>query len=680
MPWPRQPARRPGSTRTSTRYRCLPALAVLSLLMSGLAVAGVVVRPAPACAAPPAASQCNAHAPGPLGATTALTCTVTIVNTIDHGTSSSTVTLTRTCGLEPCDGADGTFTTTSANLVTSVDQCNGADNDTVHPVTCNVTITNNISADTPGASPLTGPTANQCVGSGGGAGGSVNCSPFPANTAYADVTQCNGSAAGVGGQADCTVEPGTVSAAIPFSVNQCNGTGNTGATVLTCDTRITTRVTPDVSVATSSSATSFGTAVTLTSAVGPGTPGGTVSFHDVATSGPDAGHAVLLGTATVAGGTAGLTLALPAFGTNSVTATYSGDGTYGTATSTAVGVDVSALHGSLVVNQFRLSGPGGPGDQYVELYNPGAPVPLAGFRVATASGGVVTLPSTAPTLDRYRSYLVTGGAYSLAAVANPDVSATSLGTGGVRLVAPDTAATVTDAVGATGTGYFSGTPLAALTGSPLDQYAWVRNEVAGRPVDTGSNAADFTLVSTTGDPVGGVSSTLGTPSPRNLAAGVQHNATLTSALLDNGVSAAAVPNRASAAGSPGTLVVRRTVTNNGPGTVTSVRVRLTSLSEVDGPSLPGASPTTQAHLRLVAPTVPSSLVPLSGSRVATVQNLTVDAPAGVRGGGLASTLAVPLPPGGLTSGASVDVSFTFAVDRGGAFWFGYNVEALDGSS
>ena len=45
------------------------------------------------------------------------------------------------------------------------------------------------------------------------------------------------------------------------------------------------------------------------------------------------------------------------------------------------------------------------------------------------------------------------------------------------------------------------------------------------------------------------------------------------------------------------------------------------------------------------------------------------------GGGLDTTLKIPLP-GGLAPGASVSIAFSFAVDQPGAYWFGYDVDAL----
>ena len=216
----------------------------LAVLAGALVLVGLVLPSPDAFAATQTIGQCNNIGPGPAGATTAMTCTVTVVNTISGGTTGSKTTVTRQCSLGPCPPGDGTFTSSSKSLVTNVNQCNGSDNDAAHPITCRVTITNNISADTPGAKPVAAATSNQCVGSGTGGGGTVNCLPFPANTTGATVTQCNGSGNGGGGTVHCTVSStSTISAAIPIKVNQCNGTGNPGGSVVTCQTSIITKIT-----------------------------------------------------------------------------------------------------------------------------------------------------------------------------------------------------------------------------------------------------------------------------------------------------------------------------------------------------------------------------------------------------------------------------------------------------
>jgi len=46
------------------------------------------------------------------------------------------------------------------------------------------------------------------------------------------------------------------------------------------------------------------------------------------------------------------------------------------------------------------------------------------------------------------------------------------------------------------------------------------------------------------------------------------------------------------------------------------------------------------------------------------------------GGGLDTTLTIPLPGGSLAPGASVSAALSLAVDRHGPFWFGYDLDAI----
>ena len=434
-----------------------------------------------------------------------------------------------------------------------------------------------------------------------------------------------------------------------------------------------------VTLTASAASVSFGTPVTLTATMTPADASGSVTFTDLLSTGPQSGQAVTLGTAALSGGTAALTASLPAFGTNAVTANYSGDATYAPGTSTPVGVQVNAYSGEVVISQFRLSGPDGANDQYVELYNTGAAVSLAGFTLAAGSGASVTVPDSAPVLPADQTYLIAGDGYSLSA--SPDQSAANLGSDGLRVTAPD--GTVVDAVGPAGApaGFFSGTPLPAFdetSPGPADQYAWVRIEVAGVPHDSGSNAADFTLVSTTGGVVGGVKSALGSPSPRASVSPSQTNGAVQSVLLDPATPAPDAPNLFYTKGSPGLLTVERTITNTSTDDLTTAEIHITSLSEANGAPEPGVAsqPAQPAALRIIDPAAATSTVTVGGNPV-TVQNLSVDAPAGGSpGGGVGSTLSVPLPAGGLVPGASVNIAFTFAVDNGGRYWFGYDVDVL----
>ena len=445
-------------------------------------------------------------------------------------------------------------------------------------------------------------------------------------------------------------------------------------------------IAPSATLSVSAATVKYGNQVTLTTDMNPSAATGSVTFTDLLSSGPQTGQAITLGTTTLTSGHAKLDTTLPAFAANTVTATYSGDPTYTSAISAPATIQVTAYTGEVIINQFRLSGPGGAADQYAQLYNTGAPVSLAGFTLAAASGASVTIPATAPVLATGQSYLLTGASYSLTAIAPADQTTATLGTGGLQLSAPDGAGpggtgTITDAAGSAGApaGYYTGTPLPALTGTPTDQYAWVRLQSRGLPANTGSNAADFQLVSVTGGLIGGVQSCLGSPSPQATGSPSQANTALHSALLDPAQLPGTAPNFVYIKGTPGLLTIRRTLTNNSGATITTAQLRITSLSEANGPPEPdvSAQPAHPAALRITNPATPTTQVTLTSGTTITVNNLSIDPPATVPpGGGLNTTLTIPLPTGGLAPGATISIALTFDVDHGGNYWFGYNTDAL----
>jgi hypothetical protein len=222
----------------------------LVAVIGAFSFAGLILPPSSAGAADIGINQCNGLNGSPTGATTGLTCTVTVVNTIKGASRGSTTTVTRLCTLGPCPGGNGTFTSKSTSVVTNVTQCNSSANDAAPPrIVCRVNITNNISSDTLRARSVTAATVNQCVGSGTGGGkfgatGPLVCDPTPAATTGATVTQCNGSVTGGGSTAVCSVASASrVSPALAVRVNQCNGTGNKGGTLLTCSASIINNIT-----------------------------------------------------------------------------------------------------------------------------------------------------------------------------------------------------------------------------------------------------------------------------------------------------------------------------------------------------------------------------------------------------------------------------------------------------
>jgi hypothetical protein len=260
------------------RLRWRPAVVLVAALLAVIAMAGIF-NPAPANAAVASVAQCNGQLAGP-GATTVMNCDVTVINTINHGLRSAVVTTSAICANSPCVG--GTSSQSFSDVVTSIAQCNDSDNDAAHPINCNVSVTNFISADTPGAQPVTAATVNQCVGSG-----SIGCTPFPATTTNATVTQCNGSGNGGGGAVNCTVPASTISPAIPIMINQCNGTGNPGGSVVTCSARLNTYITGAAvtPTATPTTTTPSSPAPTAAGSTAPAVLGTPVTPGDSGTSG-----------------------------------------------------------------------------------------------------------------------------------------------------------------------------------------------------------------------------------------------------------------------------------------------------------------------------------------------------------------------------------------------------------
>jgi hypothetical protein len=290
----------------------LRILLALFVVAAGLSLAGVSLAPTRAQAAPVSIAQCNDRLAGPAGATTGITCTVTVVNVINGGARSSTVTVTRLCSLNPCDPTDTagvlrTVTTSYTDVVTDINQCNRSGNDAAPPlITCTVTVTNNISADTPGAQPVTAATVKQCDGSGGpgqyAGQGPLVCNPFPATTTNATVTQCNGSVDGGGSAAVCSVAPASdVSPAIPITVNQCNDSGRAGGTLLTCSTSLLTNIIPVAATSTPSASSGTATTPQITAVPSGGVPAGADSGGGLSPSGLLAlGTALLLSAAATA--------------------------------------------------------------------------------------------------------------------------------------------------------------------------------------------------------------------------------------------------------------------------------------------------------------------------------------------------------------------------------------------
>jgi glucose/arabinose dehydrogenase len=349
--------------------------------------------------------------------------------------------------------------------------------------------------------------------------------------------------------------------------------------------------------------------------------------------------------------------------------------------------------GSVIISEFRLRGPGGELDEFVELYNnTDAPVTVetadgsAGWALA-ASDGVTRFVVPNGTVIAARAHFlgVNSAGYSLAAHATGDATYTTdihdnSGLALFRTANPANfdAARRLDAagVGAPPVLYSEATPH-----PPLDadggQLALVRRSTAGRPQDTNNNAADFLLVSTDGRVVNGISTLLGAPGPENSSSPVGRNATLPSSVIDPQQAASAPPNRVRDLTSDpahnatfGTLSIRRRVTNETGQPVTRLRVRVADITAFPPPPM-------MADVRALSSA--DVLVTLTNGSSVVVHGTTLEQPpAQASGGGHNSTLAAgtvtlaaPLAPG-----ATIHLQFLLGVQRSGLFRFFFDIEAL----
>jgi hypothetical protein len=290
--------------------------------------------------------------------------------------------------------------------------------------------------------------------------------------------------------------------------------------------------------------------------------------------------------------------------------------------------------GSLIISEYRLTGPGGFEDEFIEIYNDsGADHTVAsssgtGYGIA-ASDGILrcTIPNGTVIPARGHYLCVNSDGYSLATypagngtTATGDATYTTeitdgedpdgmggnppLARHGIALFNNNTGgasfslANRFDAAGPTSeanTLYREGPGLPNLTPF-LINYSWLR-DTCGKggavnllgpctittPKDTDDNAADFYFVDTNGTNAGG-GQRLGAPGPENLSSPIQRNSTITENLLDSTVLRSSPPNRvrdftgdAGNNSTFGTLSIRRRFVNNTGASITRLRFRIIDL-------------------------------------------------------------------------------------------------------
>jgi hypothetical protein len=379
--------------------------------------------------------------------------------------------------------------------------------------------------------------------------------------------------------------------------------------------------------------------------------------------------------------------------------------------------DAQNAAAQLIISEFRVRGPNGLNDEFIEIYNnSGADHTVAGggtgYAIA-ASNGVArcTIPNGTVIPNRGHWLCVNSVGYSLASYpAGNGTTATGDATyasdipdnAGIAIfntsVAVDfTLANRLDAVGSTSeanTLYKEGTGYPALTPFSID-YSFYRDNCGkggsittmgactiDTPKDTNNNAADFIFVDANGTSAG-AGQRLGAPGPENLSSPIQRNASFAVPLLDTCVASSSPPNRVRDFTSDpannstfGTLDIRRTVTNNTGGNVTRLRFRVIDLTTFPAPSgIADVRPRTSTSVVVTVDRPPCG----SGTSNVTVQGTTLEQPPSQpNGGGFNSslsdgvvTLATPI-----ANGASVDVRFLLGLQQTGNFKLYINIEAL----
>ena len=382
--------------------------------------------------------------------------------------------------------------------------------------------------------------------------------------------------------------------------------------------------------------------------------------------------------------------------------------------------------GQVIVSELRLRGPGGAEDEFVELYNnTNSAVTVQaldgsnGWTVAISNGQITgplfTIPngtiiparghllganSNGYSLCNYPSgYATVGPTPTPTPTASPCVQNGLNGTfthttpdltwnfdapdgSGVALFATTNgtnfnAATRLDAFGFTSSPALfkegAGHPTVVTAAS---EHTYYRDLRSGLPRDTNNNGADFLLVGTA---VNIQITRLGAPGPENLASPIVNNTTIAGTLLDPSVSSDAQPNRERRTtpetnGNFGTMLIRRTVTNNTGAPVSRLRFRVINITTAGTPSSECA-PVNCADIRALTSGDGTAVV---GGQTVTVRGVRLEEPpTQPAGGGYNASLSADFitlqTP--LAAGASVNIEFNLGVMLTGPFRFILNIEA-----
>lgn len=351
----------------------------------------------------------------------------------------------------------------------------------------------------------------------------------------------------------------------------------------------------------------------------------------------------------------------------------------------------TALAGQLVISEFRLRGPNGANNEFIEIYNRiGAPHTVqsasgSGYGVA-ASDGITrfTIPN-GTVIPAGGFYLgVNSVAYSLSAYpAGNGSTATGDATwttdipdnAGIALFNNNTGgaaynfANRLDAVGSnaeTNPLYREGAGYPALASFSIE-FSLVRDSRITIFKDTNNNAADFLFMDTNASQIG-MGQRLGAPAPENASSPIFQEYSgdiLLVDAIDSDVGLASAPNTVHDPTSDpahnalfGKLIIRRKLTNTSGQPITRLRIRIRDLTVF--PSQAGT-----ADLR---PMTSSDTVVLTSAGNVTVKGTTLEQPPSQpNGGGFNSSLSVNSVTlaNPLAAGASIYVQLVFGIQQQG---------------
>src|ERR1700752_16369 len=351
----------------------------------------------------------------------------------------------------------------------------------------------------------------------------------------------------------------------------------------------------------------------------------------------------------------------------------------------------STTSGQMLISEFRLSGPAGTDDEFIELYNAtGSRLTIqaaddsSGLGVAASDGitrCIIPNGTLIPPEGHYlcahtsNSLLVSADAtYSTGVNQNAGIALFNNASGGASY----DLANRLDAVGPTTETdpiYKEGAGYSPVNAAGLNHALYRDLRPAGRPKDTNDNAADLVFVETDGNGFDGEQ--LGAPGAENLSSPTQQNANFAVSLIAPCTGASTAPNRIrNTTPDPqnnanfGTLSIRRQITNNTQNDITQLRFRIIDITTLPAPEgIADLRALTSSDVTEVDPCNPGELINLMG---VTLEGVSSQAGQPL-GGGLNSTLTLPTP---LPPESSVNVTFLLGVQQTGHFRFFINVEAL----